>query len=222
MPRPLPPVREFWLADDDPPPGPAPGPCPSLRPSPALRSWVWVGFVQSVSGVKGCPEGMCPARWVWSWTDAVRMPRRTGTRARSVTNQSSPFSKGGFATWEKGRRTKSRPNCGRVRYVPLILFAPERPTWSGLPPPDVRPAPAGAFFSTVVHPSSTIDEVVADRSIPPLLCVQNSSACQHLSALVTSRYARNCRVRRCAKERVSGHVTRCGGPAIRSRAHSSD
>lgn len=141
--------------------------------------------------------------------------------ARAITNQSSPFSKGGFATWEKGRRTKSRPNCGRVRYVPLILFAPERPTWSGLPPPDVRPAPAGAFFSTVVHPSSTID-VVADRSIPPLLCVQNSSACQHLSALVTSRYARNCRVRRCAKERVSGHVTRCGGPAIRSRAHSSD
>lgn len=109
MPRPLPPVREFWLADDDPPPGPAPGPCPSLRPSPALRSWVWVGFVQSVSGVKGCPEGMCPARWVWSWTDAVRMPRRTGTRARSVTNQSSPFSKGGFATWEKGAADKKSP-----------------------------------------------------------------------------------------------------------------
>lgn len=57
MPRPLPPVREFWLADDDPPPGPAPGPCPSLRPSPALGSWVWVGFVQSVSGVKGVPRG---------------------------------------------------------------------------------------------------------------------------------------------------------------------
>lgn len=122
---------------------------------------------------------------------------------------------------KRGGGQKVAPRGGRVRYVPLILFAPERPTWSGLPPPDVRPAPAGAFFSTVVHPSSTID-VVADRSIPPLLCVQNSSACQHLSALVTSRYARNCRVRRCAKERVSGHVTRCGGPAIRSRAHSSD
>ena len=126
-----------------------------------------------MSGVKGCPEGMCPARWVWSWTDAVRMPRRTGTRARSVTNQSSPFSKGGFATWEKGAADKKSPRGGRVRYVPLILFAPERAPSEGLPPPDVRPAPAGAFFSTVVHPSSTIDEV-ADRSIPPLLCVQNS------------------------------------------------
>ena len=74
---------------------------------------------------------------------------------------------------KRGGGQKVAPRGGRVRYVPLILFAPERPTWSGLPPPDVRPAPAGAFFSTVVHPSSTIDEV-ADRSIPPLLCVQNS------------------------------------------------
>ena len=142
--------------------------------------------------------------------------------ARAIRHQSIlALLKGGFATWEKGAADKKSPRGGRVRYVPLILFAPERAPSEGLPPPDVRPAPAGAFFSTVVHPSSTIDEV-ADRSIPPLLCVQNSSACQHLSALVTSRYARNCRVRRCAKERVSGHVTRCGGPAIRSRAHSSD
>ena len=142
--------------------------------------------------------------------------------ARAIRHQSIlALLKGGFATREKGAADKKSPRGGRVRYVPLILFALERPTWSALPPPDVRPAPAGAFFSTVVHPSSTIDEV-AERSIPPLLCVQNSSACQHLSALVTSRYARNCRVRRCAKERVSGHVTRCGGPAIRSRAHSSD
>ena len=142
--------------------------------------------------------------------------------ARAIRHQSIlALLKGGFATREKGAADKKSPRGGRVRYVPLILFAPERAPSEGLPPPDVRPAPAGAFFSTVVHPSSTIDEV-ADRSIPPLLCVQNSSACQHLSALVTSRYARNCRVRRCAKERVSGHVTRCGGPAIRSRAHSSD
>ena len=142
--------------------------------------------------------------------------------ARAIRHQSIlALLKGGFATREKGAADKKSPRGGRVRYVPLILFAPERAPSEGLPPPDVRPAPAGAFFSTVVHPSSTID-VVADRSIPPLLCVQNSSACQHLSALVTSRYARNCRVRRCAKERVSGHVTRCGGPAIRSRAHSSD
>ena len=93
--------------------------------------------------------------------------------ARAIRQSILALLKGGFATWEKGRRTKSRPNCGRVRYVPLILFAPERAPSEGLPPPDVRPAPAGAFFSTVVHPSSTIDEV-ADRSIPPLLCVQNS------------------------------------------------
>lgn len=159
MPRPLPPVREFWLADDDPPPGPAPGPCPSLRPSPALRSWVWVGFVQSVSGVKGCPEGMCPARWVWSWTDAVRMPRRTGTRARSVTNQSSPFSKGGFATWEKGAADKKsrlavdafgtyRSSCsrrsvqlGRACHRPTSAQpppGPSSPRWSTLRPPSMK------------------------------------------------------------------------------------
>lgn len=159
MPRPLPPVREFWLADDDPPPGPAPGPCPSLRPSPALRSWVWVGFVQSVSGVKGCPEGMCPARWVWSWTDAVRMPRRTGTRARSVTNQSSPFSKGGFATWEKGAADKKSPRAvdafgtyrsscsrrsvqlGRACHRPTSAQpppGPSSPRWSTLRPPSMK------------------------------------------------------------------------------------
>ena len=93
--------------------------------------------------------------------------------ARAIRQSILALLKGGFATREKGAADKKSPRGGRVRYVPLILFAPERAPSEGLPPPDVRPAPAGAFFSTVVHPSSTIDEV-ADRSIPPLLCVQNS------------------------------------------------
>ena len=77
---------------------------------------------------------------------------------------------------KRGGGQKVAPRGGRVRYVPLILFAPERPTWSGLPPPDVRPAPAGAFFSTVVHPSSTIDEV-ADRSIDSAAFVRAKFLC---------------------------------------------
>lgn len=191
--------------------------------SVACIAVVGLGGVCSVGerGEGGAPRG-CVRRGGYGCGRTGSGCRVARGRARDPSPiNPRPFQREGLRLGKKGRRTKSRPNCGRVRYVPLILFAPERPTWSGLPPPDVRPAPAGAFFSTVVHPSSTIDEV-ADRSIPPLLCVQNSSACQHLSALVTSRYARNCRVRRCAKERVSGHVTRCGGPAIRSRAHSSD
>jgi hypothetical protein len=158
VPRPLPPVREFWLADDDdPPPGPAPGPCPSLRPSPALRSWVWVGFVQSVSGVKGCPEGMCPARWVRMWTDRVRMPRRTGTRARSPINP-RPFQREGLRLGKRGGGQKVAPtvdafgtyrsSCsrrsvqlGRACHRPTSAQpppGPSSPRWSTLRPPSMK------------------------------------------------------------------------------------
>lgn len=71
---------------------------------------------------------------------------------------------------KKGRRrTKSRPVSGHHRDSPFILLALERAPWSVLPPPNALPAPVGAFFSTVVHPSSTI---VADRSTCGYFCAK--------------------------------------------------
>ena len=126
-----------------------------------------------MSGVKGVPRGDVSGA-VGTDVDGRGPDAASHGDARAIRHQSIlALLKGGFATREKGAADKKSPRGGRVRYVPLILFAPERAPSEGLPPPDVRPAPAGAFFSTVVHPSSTIDEV-ADRSIPPLLCVQNS------------------------------------------------
>lgn len=151
---------------------------------------------ESAKGSRG--KGAIDEAGVMRGRDRVFARRGAGTTRASAT-KSIVARRGGFATREKkGRRTKKSPGGGRVRDPPFILLALERAPWSVLPPPDALPAPVGAFFSTVVHPSSTI---VADRSTcatEPLLCeiyfwvTAPSRRLSRLSAmLVTSRDARN-------------------------------
>ena len=195
---------------DAPPPGASAGVRPRPAAGPRARVWSILTTVACGAGVGGVDEsanesvegsrgkGAIDEAGVRRGRDRVLARRGAGTTRASAT-KSIVARRGGFATREKkGRRTKKSPGGGRVRDPPFILLALERAPWSVLPPPDALPAPVGAFFSTVVHPSSTI---VADRSTcatEPLLCeiyfwvTAPSRRLSRLSAmLVTSRDARN-------------------------------
>ena len=170
------------------PPGASAGvlPRPAANYVPRARAWSILSTVACGVGLEGVHE---------SANESVEGPRgkgtidearvrrgrdrvfaRDGRRAPPPPNQSivTPGGEGLRPGKKKGRRrTKSRPVSGHHRDSPFILLALERAPWSVLPPPNALPAPVGAFFSTVVHPSSTI---VADRSTCGYFCAKFSGS----------------------------------------------